>query len=111
MPTGKQECREAAELEEEIGHVRADWTDPVARGACAGRRRGDVERSVVRRIREQAESEQDGQAEADEADQLVEALIFSRCKDPHDDFPFFPVGAASLAYGRIIRPKREAWRQ
>jgi hypothetical protein len=65
----------------------------------------------VRRIREQAESEQDREAEADEAYQLIEALIFSRCKDPHDDFPFFPVGAASLTYGLIIRPKRVAWQQ
>jgi len=47
-------------------------------------------------LRAGAEREQDGEAEADEADQLVEALIFSRCKDPHDDFPFFPVGAASV---------------
>ena len=65
----------------------------------------------MRRLREQAESEQDGEAEADEADQLVETLIFSRCKDPHGDFPFFPIGAASLNYGLIIRPKRVTWRQ
>ena len=100
----KQERREAAELKEEVGHVGSDRADPVACGSSAGRRRGNVERSIVRRIGEQAECEQDGEAEADEADQLVEAFVFSRCKDSHDDFPFFPVGATSLASGRIIRP-------
>ena len=76
--------------------MRSDWADPIARGASAGGRSGNVERSVARRVREQAESEQDREAEAEEADQLVETLIFCRCNDPHDDFPFFPVGAASV---------------
>ncbi len=29
----KQKSAEAAELEEEIGHVRADWADPISGGA------------------------------------------------------------------------------
>ena len=44
----------------------------------------------MRGIREQAEREQDGETQADEADHLVESLVVRRCKDPHDDFPFLP---------------------
>ena len=91
-PHRKEERRKAAELEKEVGEVRTDRANPIARRACAGRWRGNVERSVVRRVGEQAESEQDREAKPDEADQLVESFIFSRCKDPHDDFPFFSYG-------------------
>src|SRR3984957_20051629 len=86
----EEERRESAELKESVGHVRADRTNPVARWGTARRRRRNVERRIVRRIRKQAEREQDGETQADEADHFVESLIVRRCKDPHDDFPFLP---------------------
>ena len=79
----EQECRVAAELEDEIGEMRADGSDPVVHRRRSDRPGRDVERRVERRIRKQAQGEKYGQAEADEADELVEALIFSWCKNAH----------------------------
>ena len=79
----KKKRAEPAKLEEEIGDVRADRANPVVRRPRRRSARSHVERRIVRRVGKQAEREQHRQAEPDEADHLVDALILGRCKDAH----------------------------
>ena len=83
MPAGNKNALKAAELEEEIGHMRAHRPDPISCRACAGWRRGHVERYVVRRIGKQAQRKQESDAKTDKSDELINSFIFRRRQDAH----------------------------
>ena len=81
--------------------VRADGSDPVMHGRRADRPGRDIERRVERGIRKQAQSQQDRQAQADEADHFVEAFIFSWCKNAHKSLRLALMPPAGIADRRM----------
>ena len=76
IPTGNKNAAKAAELEEQVRQVRADRPNPVPRLARADAWRRNIEGGIVRRIGEQAQSEQNRQAQPHKADHFVETFVF-----------------------------------
>ncbi len=67
----KQKRRVPAQLECQVGDMRAHRPNPVPRWMSGDRRSGDVECRIARGIRQQAERQQRGHGSADETDQFV----------------------------------------
>src|SRR5690348_492980 len=63
--------------------MRSDRPNPVMRGPAKWRGRGDIERRVLRRIRKQAERQQNAQCPANESNEFVNAAIFCHLEDAH----------------------------
>src|SRR6185437_14681275 len=57
-PKREEKCSVAESLKEKVGNVRADRPNPVLRGPAKWRGRGDIERRVLRRVRKQAQRQQ-----------------------------------------------------
>ena len=71
--TGRQqECRIAEPLKEQVGQMRADRTNPIARRPLGS---GDVKRRIARRIGKQAQRDEDRRRDPQESDELVEAAV------------------------------------